>query len=109
MTGLLALVAPDPEGGFSVVDTRDGEALAWRGELLSANDVATYLNSTYPSGSPAPAWDSLVHEIRMYRTGGEPECPLWKLEPRRLRVMVPDALGGLFDNDLWRPAPREET
>jgi hypothetical protein len=68
---VLALVAEDPDGGYRVIDSRSGWDLAWRGELSSANEVAVYLNSTYPVAAQAPAHDSLVHEIVCWRIGGD--------------------------------------
>lgn len=76
MSGPLALIAEDVDGGFNVVDARDGEAVAWRGELPSAADVATFLNSTYPPGAVAPSHDSLVHELICWRVGGDEADPI---------------------------------
>jgi len=105
-TGLLALLAEDPEGGFNVVDARDGEALAWRGEVGSAAEVAEFLNTTYPAGAVAPAHDSLVHEICMFRIGGEPERPISTFTPAELSRMIPD---GIDDRPaLWKPIYEEE-
>jgi hypothetical protein len=74
MSGPLALVVRTertyPGGDFvdyDVCDSRSGEALATRSELSSANDVAAYLNATYPTPAVWPAHDTLVHEIVMCR------------------------------------------
>jgi hypothetical protein len=72
----LALIAEDPEGGYNVIDSRDGEALAWRGGLTSAHEVAEFLNGAFPPSALWPAHDTLVHEICMFRVGGEPVEPL---------------------------------
>lgn len=104
---MLALIDTDPEGGYNVIDTRDGMELAWKSELPDAAAVAASVNAQYPSGAPAPAYDTLVHEIRMERIGGEPVPTLHALEPRVLRMMIPDDLGGPFDKGLWRPNYKE--
>jgi hypothetical protein len=105
-TGLLALLAADPEGGWNVIDARDGEALAWRGEVSSADEVARFLNATYPPDCFAPAHDSLVHEICMFRIGGEPERPISSFTPAELSRMVPD---GIDDRPaLWKPIYEED-
>jgi len=67
----LAMLAPDSEGGFNVIDSRDGQSLAWRSELTSAHELLGYLNRNYPCGTAWPAYDSLVHEIVCFRVGGE--------------------------------------
>lgn len=103
MRGPYFLLSNDPEGGFNVLDTRDGTALAWRGAVGDAAALAAHLNSVYPPGAPAPAWDSLVHEIRMDRIGGEPVEALHQLDPEDLGRMIPQAIGGATDPGLWRP------
>lgn len=75
---------------FDVCDSRTGEAIATRSCLPSANDVAAYLNSTYPVGVDlpgddqvcvAPAHDTLVHEVIAWRIGGPQELlAVWWLE-----------------------------
>src|SRR5262245_49990287 len=101
MSSPLALITDDPEGGFYVLDSREGWPIAWRSCPESAAEVAAHLNACYPVGIPAPALDSLVHEVRMTRIGGEPEKPLHLLERRVLRCMIPD---GVSDRDeLWKP------
>jgi hypothetical protein len=68
MTGApLALVVEDLQGGYDVCDSRDGEALTWRATLADAAGVAATLNATYPRGSMAPARDTLMHEIAVWR------------------------------------------
>lgn len=62
-------IRPDPEGGYEVVDVRDGEAIAWRGYLSSAAECAEYLTRTYCG--VWPAHDTLVHDIVCARIGGE--------------------------------------
>lgn len=98
MSGPLALVVADPDGGFAVVDARDGLAFAWRGHLGDAAAITSYVNAAYPSGTPAPARDSLAHEVAMWRIGGEPEPPLCKVDTRG---MIP---AGVDDGPaLWKP------
>lgn len=106
--GTLALVVADPDGGFDVVDARDGLGFAWRGHLGDAAAIASYMNTTYPPGVPAPAWDSLVHEVRMMRIGGEREAPLDQVDPGTLSRMIPESIGGPLDPGLWRPRYGDE-
>jgi hypothetical protein len=79
----LALVVEDLQGGYDVCDSRDGEALTWRATLGDAAGVAATLNATYPRGSMAPAHDTLMHEIAMWRHlaehggGASPGRSLW--------------------------------
>jgi hypothetical protein len=108
MHGPLALVAEDPDGGFVVCDTRDGLDIAWRHDLPDAAGIAAKLNSRYPAGTPAPARDSLIHEVLCDRMDEEPEVDLSALDAEALAAMIPDSIGGPFDFGLWRPAPREE-
>lgn len=94
----LALVVADPESGFDVVDARDGLSFAWRGHLGEAGAVAAFVNATYPPGVPAPARDSLAHEVAMCRIGGGPEPPLSEVDTRG---MIP---AGVSDGPaLWKP------
>jgi hypothetical protein len=53
--------------GYDVIDSRTGEALAWRGTATSAAEIVDYLNSTYEM---MPAYDTLVHEIIGLRITG---------------------------------------
>jgi hypothetical protein len=76
---LVVKVERDYKGGrfvdYDVTDSRTGEALATRSEMSTANEIAVYLNSTYPIAGIAPAYDSLVHEIIGFRISGEaPMC-----------------------------------
>ena len=96
-------IAVDAEGGHNVIDMREGFSVAWRGSLEEAAAVAAHLNACYPAGTPAPAWDSLVHEVVMERIGGEPVTPLHLLDAGELGRMVPNAIGGPLDPGLWRP------
>lgn len=57
-------------GGFDVVDSRSGEALAWRGYGSSAYGLAEHLNRAYPPDSIWPAFDTLVHEVIGLRITG---------------------------------------
>lgn len=102
MSGPLALLVADPDGGYDVVDTRDGQPLAWGGEVSSANAIAASLNAHYPAGTPAPAHDSLVHEICMERIGGA-VAPLdrWAAEPGNVLGHVPAAV--VAGPALWKP------
>lgn len=89
---VLALIVEDEKGGFNVVDSRDGEAITWRSSIDSANEVAIYLNSTYPK-APYPAWESLVHEVIGYRISGEPALSLHSLiSVGRLRASCPSII-----------------
>jgi hypothetical protein len=98
MSGALALIVVDPEGGFDVVDARDGLGFAWEGRLGDAGAIAAYVNATYPPGTPAPARDSLAHEVRMWRIGGEWPGPLFDVD---LAGMIP---AGIDDRPaLWKP------
>lgn len=117
---ILCLTTTDPEGGFNVVDTRDGEPVAWRGELASAVRIAAFLNNTYPL-PPFPEHDSLVWELWAWdrheqdaplalelqceRCEGEPGeetvCPDCDGQGTRTDGMIPDSIGGR--NELWRP------
>lgn len=103
MRGPLALIVEDPDGGFNVIDTRDGRALAWRSELASVNAIASRINAEYPPGAPAPAWDSLLHELIIAdRHGAEPSLEA-VFSAGALRCMIPDSIGGPLDNGLWKP------
>jgi hypothetical protein len=79
----LALVVEDLQGGYDVCDSRNGEALTWCATLGVAAGVAATLNATYPRGSMAPARDTLMHEIAMWRhlaergQGSSPSRALW--------------------------------
>jgi hypothetical protein len=67
----LALVDEDAgNGGFKIRDIRDGRSIAWRFCLADATAIAARLNASYPSGSIAPAYDTLVHEAVELRLGG---------------------------------------
>lgn len=90
MSGVLALVVladrDYPGGRFTdhdVVDSRTGEAFASRACMESAQEIAIYLNSTYPIAELAPAYDSLVHEIRCHRISGEAPAPLNRVVAER--------------------------
>ena len=99
MTGPVALVVADPDGGFHVVDARDGLGFAWRGHLGDAAAVASHVNASYPPGAPAPARDSLAHEVAMWRIGGELPPPLGEIDTRG---MIP---AGVDDGPArWKPA-----
>jgi len=102
------LIVDDTEGGFNVCDTRDGQPVAWRSEIGDAAAIASHLNACYPVGAPAPAYDSLVHEVRMERIGEEPVAPLGQLEAGELSRMVPESIDGPLDPGLWRPRYGEE-
>lgn len=71
MSGALALIVADPAGGFDVCDSRDGLALAWRGDLREANHLANELNLTYTPSMVWPDHDTLVHEIVCLRVGDD--------------------------------------
>lgn len=102
MSGPLALVVADPDGGFDVVDARDGLGIAWRGHLGDAAAIAAFVNASYPLGTPAPARDSLAHEAAMHRIGGGPEPSLEAMVASGALVgMVP---AGVDDRPaLWKP------
>ncbi len=95
------LIATDPAGGFDVCDTRCGESLAWRGDIRDAAELTSHLNACYPVGAPAPAYDSLVHEVRMLRIGSEPEAPLHLLDKGTMNRMVPCEVGDPRESELW--------
>ena len=98
MPGPLALVVADPDGGFDVVDARDGLGFAWRGHLGDASAITAYVNATYPPGVPAPSRDSLAHEVAMWRIGGEVPQRLVDVDTRG---MIP---AGIDDRPaLWKP------
>jgi hypothetical protein len=44
----LALIRPDAENGFNVLDTRSGFVFAWRHDLHDAAAVVAWLNNRYP-------------------------------------------------------------
>jgi hypothetical protein len=92
MHGPLALVAEDPDGGFVVCDTRDGLDIAWRHDLSDAAGIAAKLNGRYPAGTPAPARDSLIHEVICDRIGEVPALDLSELDALNARV-VPQLKG----------------
>lgn len=102
-------VVLDPEGGHHVVDMREGLSIAWRECLESAAAVVAHLNACYPAGVPAPAWDSLVHEVREDHARLEPVVPLHLLHPVELVEMIPEAIGGPLDSGLWRPDYERES
>jgi len=81
MSGVLALIATDPDGGYNVLDTRDGQPVAWRGTLAEANEVSSFLNASYPSPTIWPAHDTLAHEVLCWRVGGS-EAPLETVSQR---------------------------
>jgi hypothetical protein len=89
--GTLAVVREDGTGGYSVVDSRDGEQISWRRDLSAANDLAQYVNSTYPDRLIAPARDSLRFETMVYWIVGGPVLPLSAaLVVRRVSEVFPD-------------------
>jgi hypothetical protein len=102
------LIVDDAEGGFNVCDTRCGLSVAWRADVRDAASIAAHLNACYPVGLAAPSYDSLVHEVRMDRIGGEPVTPLDQLNRDDLARIVPTAVGGPLDLGLWRPRYGEE-
>lgn len=83
---------------YDVCDSRTGEVLATRSCLPSANEVATFLNSTYPLGSnlsgdqicTAPAHDTLVHEIVGWRQRGQAAVPLNRWWAEHIPQCCPD-------------------
>lgn len=50
-------------GGYNVVDSRDGRSVAWRYRIADAAAVAASLNASYPPLSIPPAFDTLVFEV----------------------------------------------
>jgi hypothetical protein len=96
-----------PGGEFMdwiVIDDRTGEDLASRGERSEPAEFAEHLNASYPPGTPAPAHDSLVHEIHMQSIGcGEPEKPLylWASDEVNLCGLIPDGIS--HRPELWKP------
>jgi hypothetical protein len=103
-TDVLALVVTDDRLGYNVIDSRCGLPISWHGDLLDANGIAAYLNSTYPVGGAdlssgkfcAPARDTLIHEVLCRRVGGDdPTCiETWcMLNPLRCPWGVPTGPG----------------
>ncbi len=94
--GQLALIDEDVDGGFNVLDTRNGEPIAWRFYVGDAATVAARLNASYPA--VAPARDTLVFEVAMERIAGKAAPSLAQLD---WRGMIPD---GIDDRPaLWKP------
>ena len=91
VSGALALVREDPDGGYCVVDSRDGELISWRRDLPAADELALYINSTYPGDLVAPARDTLRFEAMVYWMVGEPVLSLRSaLVIRRVSDACPD-------------------
>lgn len=90
---MVALTVPDCEGGFNVIDSRDGEPIAWEASFGLASEIALYINSSYPRSALPPARDSLVFEVLIYRIWGEPVLSLRSaLAIRRICRSCPDYL-----------------
>jgi hypothetical protein len=71
MRSALALIDEDVDGGFNVLDTRDGQAIAWRFYLTDAAAIAAMLNASYPVGVVPPARDTLIYEVVEAGIAGE--------------------------------------